>query len=131
MVSAIPWYRSTPSSNSPTHTSMLQSPCPLVRAAIDARRSGGGRTMNAYFQFQRAALVGLAMVVAIGNATTTIAQSVTPEETVRSVRKMLERLPYYGVFDYIVFRVDRSTVYLSGYSFDGRLKADAEMAVKR
>ena len=59
------------------------------------------------------------------------AQTVTPEETVRSVRRMLERLPYYGVFDYIVFRVDRGTVYLAGYSFEGRLKADAEMAAKR
>ena len=44
---------------------------------------------------------------------------------------MLERLPYYGVFDYIVFRVDSGTVYLAGYSFEGRLKADAEMAAKR
>jgi osmotically-inducible protein OsmY len=44
---------------------------------------------------------------------------------------MLERLPYYGVFDYIVFRVDGGTVYLAGYSFDGRLKGDAEMAAKR
>jgi osmotically-inducible protein OsmY len=35
------------------------------------------------------------------------------------------------VFDYIVFRVDRGTVYLAGYSFEGRLKTDAEMAVKR
>jgi hypothetical protein len=39
--------------------------------------------------------------------------------------------PYYGVFDYVVFRVDRGTVYLAGYSFEGRLKADAEMAAKR
>ena len=44
---------------------------------------------------------------------------------------MLERLPYYGVFDHIVFRVDRGTVYLAGYSFEGRLKTDAEMAAKR
>jgi osmotically-inducible protein OsmY len=44
---------------------------------------------------------------------------------------MLERLPYYGVFDYIVFRVDRGTVYLAGYSFEGRMKADADMAAKR
>ena len=49
----------------------------------------------------------------------------------RSVRRMLERLPYYGVFDYIVFRVDRGTVYLAGYSYQGSLKADAEMATKR
>ena len=44
---------------------------------------------------------------------------------------MLERLPYYGVFDFIVFRVDRGTVYLAGYSFEGRLRADAETAAKR
>lgn len=44
---------------------------------------------------------------------------------------MLERLPYYGVFDYLVFRVDRGVVYLAGYSFEGRLRADAEMAAKR
>jgi osmotically-inducible protein OsmY len=44
---------------------------------------------------------------------------------------MLERLPYYGVFDYIVFRVESGTVYLAGYSFEGRLKADAEMAARR
>jgi osmotically-inducible protein OsmY len=50
---------------------------------------------------------------------------------VRSVRKMLERLPYYGVFDFIVFRVDRGAVYLAGYSFEGRLKMDAEAATKR
>ena len=38
---------------------------------------------------------------------------------------------HYGVFDYIVFRVDRGTVYLAGYSFEGRLRADAEMAARR
>jgi len=64
---------------------------------------------------------------AVGDGTT----SVTTEETTRSVRRMLERLPYYGVFDYIVFRVDRGTVYLAGYAFEGRLKADAEAAVRR
>jgi osmotically-inducible protein OsmY len=44
---------------------------------------------------------------------------------------MLERLPYYGVFDFIVFRLDRGTVYLAGYSYQENLKADAEMATKR
>jgi hyperosmotically inducible protein len=31
----------------------------------------------------------------------------------------------------LVFRVDRGTVYLAGYSFQGSLKEDAEKAVKR
>ena len=73
----------------------------------------------------------LAVLGAIGGATGVVAQSVTVEETVYSVRRMLERLPYYGVFDYIVFRVDGGTVHLAGYSFEGRLKVDAEMAAKR
>jgi len=78
----------------------------------------------------RMGLVGLALLGTIGDAASA-SQTVTPEETVRSVRRMLERLPYYGVFDYIVFRVDRGTVYLGGYSFEGRLKADAAKAAKR
>jgi hyperosmotically inducible protein len=79
----------------------------------------------------RIALVGLAMLGVISSGTSGGAQSVTAEETVRSVQRMLERLPYYGVFDFIVFRVDRGTVYLAGYSFEGRLKMDAEGAAKR
>jgi hyperosmotically inducible periplasmic protein len=84
--------------------------------------------MSYCFGLLRVCVVGLAMLGAISGAS---AQSVTPDETVRSVRRMLERLPYYGVFDFIVFSVDRGTVRLAGYSFDGRLKGDAEMAVKR
>ena len=59
------------------------------------------------------------------------AQAPAAEETARSVRRMLERLPYYGVFDYLVFRIDGGTVYLSGYSFQPALMADAEMATRR
>ena len=87
--------------------------------------------MSAYLHVLRQGLLSLAVLGAIGAQTGAGAQSVTLDETVRSVRRMLERLPYYGVFDYIVFRVDRGTVYLAGYSFEGRLKADAEMAAKR
>jgi hyperosmotically inducible protein len=87
--------------------------------------------MNACNCVLRMSLVTLVMVGAISGATNVTAQIVTPEETVRSVRKMLERLPYYGVFDFIVFRVDRGAVYLAGYSFEGRLKMDAEAATKR
>ena len=87
--------------------------------------------MNACNCVLRMSLVTLVMVGAISGATNVTAQIVTPEETVRSVRKMLERLPYYGVFDFIVFRVDRGAVYLAGYSFEGRLKMDAETATKR
>src|SRR5580765_6656677 len=78
-----------------------------------------------------AGLVGLALVGTVTRGTPTRAQGVRSEETVRSVRKMLERLPYYGVFDFLVFSVDRRTVTLAGYAYEGNLKADAEMATKR
>ena len=90
--------------------------------------------MNACRCALRTGLLGLVVLGTSGEATGARAQSVGTvayEETVQSVRRMLERLPYYGVFDYIVFRVDGSTVYLAGYSFEGRLKTDAELAVKR
>jgi len=86
--------------------------------------------MKARILALRAGLISVALLGTIAAATDT-AQIVRPQETARSVRRMLERLPYYGVFDYIVFRVEGTTVYLAGYSFEGRLKADAEMAAKR
>jgi hyperosmotically inducible periplasmic protein len=87
--------------------------------------------MNAYLYRFREIPLAVALLVAIGAGAETTAQTVAPEETVRSVRRALERLPYYGVFDYIVFRVDRGTVFLAGYSFQGRLSADAEAVTKR
>ena len=87
--------------------------------------------MNPYIRVLWAAIVGLALLGALGAAPNAGAQHVSSDETVRSVRKMLERLPYYGVFDFIAFSVDRGTVTLVGYSFAGSLKADAEMAAKR
>jgi osmotically-inducible protein OsmY len=87
--------------------------------------------MDTHNRVLRMSLVTFGMLGAISGAVNATAQTVTPEETVRSVRKMLARLPYYGVFDFIVFRVDRGAVYLAGYSFEGRLKMDAEAATKR
>ena len=87
--------------------------------------------MSAYLHMLGGSLLGLCVMAAIGGPTGLAAQSVIVDETVHSVRRMLERLPYYGVFDYIVFRVDGGTVYLAGYSFENRLKADAEMAARR
>jgi osmotically-inducible protein OsmY len=86
--------------------------------------------MPAYIRL-RVGLVGLAVLGTITGAPSGGAQSVASKETVLSVRRMLERLPYYGVFDYIAFGVDRGTVTLVGYSYQGNLKADAEMAAKR
>jgi hyperosmotically inducible protein len=77
------------------------------------------------------ALVSLALLATIGEPTSARPQAGAPDDTVRSVRRVLERLPYYGVFDFLAFGVDRGTITLVGYTYQGSLKADAEMAAKR
>jgi hypothetical protein len=79
----------------------------------------------------RRSVVAVMMLAAIAGATKAASQTVMPGETVRSVERMLQRLPYYGVFDFLAFAVDRGTVTLVGYSYEGNLKAAAEMATKR
>ena len=74
-------------------------------------------------------VLAFAVVAATGSSVGG-AQSAAADETTRSVRKMLERLPYYGVFDFLAFSVDRGVVTLAGYSYQG-VKSDAEMAAKR
>ncbi|HLZ39334.1 MAG TPA: BON domain-containing protein [Candidatus Sulfotelmatobacter sp.] len=48
----------------------------------------------------------------------------------REVRHELLMLPYFGVFDYIAYRVEGSTVTLLGEVVRPTLKSDAENAVK-
>jgi hyperosmotically inducible protein len=77
--------------------------------------------------------IGVSAVVAvatIGSSVGNAQATVSADETSRSVRRMLERLPYYGVFDFVAFSVDRGVVTLVGYSYQG-LKGAAEMAAKR
>jgi len=50
---------------------------------------------------------------------------------VREVRHELLMLPYFGVFDYIAYKVDGSTVTLLGQVVRPVLKSDAENVVKR
>jgi len=48
----------------------------------------------------------------------------------REVRHELLMLPYFGVFDYITFKVDGDTVTLNGQVVRPTLKSDAENSVK-
>jgi BON domain len=84
-----------------------------------------------HIRMLRVGVAGLAMLAALNSAPTALTQSLPAQETTLSVRRMLERLPYYGVFDFLVFRIDRGTVFLAGYSFQGSLKDEAEKATKR
>jgi hyperosmotically inducible periplasmic protein len=53
------------------------------------------------------------------------------ERIVKEVRHELLMLPYFGVFDYIAFKVDGSTVTLLGQVVKPVTKSDAENSVKR
>jgi hyperosmotically inducible protein len=59
------------------------------------------------------------------------AETIPSKETTLSVRRALERLPYYGVFDFLAFGVDRGAVTLQGYAYQPGLRADAAAAIKR
>jgi hyperosmotically inducible periplasmic protein len=59
------------------------------------------------------------------------AQNIGVEQRALAVRRALERLPNYGVFDFLSFGIERGTVTLAGYAHGGALKSDAENAVKR
>jgi osmotically-inducible protein OsmY len=76
-------------------------------------------------------IAGLTLVIACTATAQPAAQSVAAKETAFMVERALQRLPYYGVFDFLAFGVDRGTVTLQGYAYHGSLKADATRAVKR
>ena len=86
--------------------------------------------MTALTRFVGSSLVALVVTATIGSPAGSAQSPAAADETTRSVRRMLERLPYYGVFDFLAFSVDRGVVTLAGYSYQG-LKDDAEMAAKR
>jgi hyperosmotically inducible protein len=78
-----------------------------------------------------AALCGLATAVGFLATASLQAQSVGVKERTLAIRHALERVPYYGVFDFLAFSVEKGTVTLLGFDYRGTLRADAERAVKR
>lgn len=81
-------------------------------------------------KFQCLALAVVAFSLSLG-AAPGAQTSVAEEETAKQVQNALARLPYYGVFDFLAFRVDRGTATLLGYAYRGSLKNEAVQAVKR
>ena len=59
------------------------------------------------------------------------AQSVANKETALMVQRALLRLPYYGVFDFLAFGVNRGVVSVEGFAYRANLKSDASAAIKR
>ena len=60
-----------------------------------------------------------------------LAQTVAAGETRLRIERALERLPYYGVFDLLAFRVDRGVVTLSGFAYSATTKSEAARVVKQ
>jgi hyperosmotically inducible periplasmic protein len=59
------------------------------------------------------------------------AHSAPPDRNADAVRRALLRLPYYGVFDFLAFGIDRGTVTLMGYAHRQSLKSEAAEAIRR
>jgi osmotically-inducible protein OsmY len=97
----------------------------IMAAGRAARRVIAGAALLGIISFS----IGLAAVSAL--STGLAAERVSMRETTRSLQRTLERLPYYGVFDFMAFEIDRGTVTLTGYAYNGSLRNAAEMAAKR
>lgn len=89
-------------------------------------RSWTSRRVN-----RRSFVAALAVTAAVLVTTTLRAQPVAVKETTLMVQRALQRLPYYGVFDFLAFGVDRGTVTVTGYAYHGNLKSEVANAVKR
>jgi hypothetical protein len=76
-------------------------------------------------------LVIAAVFVAAVASTGLHSQTIGAEQRALSIRRALERLPSYGVFDFLAFSIERGTVTLVGYDYSGTLKSAAERAIKR
>jgi hyperosmotically inducible protein len=82
-------------------------------------------------------LLRLALIAALAVVGATVASagggqsSLSEKQTIAGIQNALERLPYYGVFDFLGFGVERGTVTLVGYAYRGAVRSDAEKAVKR
>jgi len=52
------------------------------------------------------------------------------QELTRKVRRALERLPYYGVYDFLSFKVEPGVITLEGYAHRPSLKKEAETMIR-
>jgi hypothetical protein len=76
-------------------------------------------------------IIYAAFALALATSAGLDAQGLAAEQRTLNVQRALDRLTGYGVFDFLAFSVDRGTVTLAGYAYNGSLKSDAEDAVKR
>jgi hyperosmotically inducible protein len=61
---------------------------------------------------------------------TPLAQTIGAKEAALRIERALGRLPYYGVFDLLAFKVDRGVVTLSGFAYNATTRSEAAKVVK-
>src|SRR5262249_13755739 len=76
------------------------------------------------------AAMSLLAIPGVLSVTAPRVQTVAAKETVLMVQRALSRLPYYGVFDFLVFSVDRGMVNVGGFAYRPSLTSDAVSAIK-
>jgi hypothetical protein len=79
----------------------------------------------------RLGVVVMAATAMAGLGAGSVLNAGAPGETGAAVERALLRLPYYGVFDFLAYGVEKGTVTLVGYAYRGNLRSDAEQAVRR
>ena len=90
--------------------------------------------MSKNFQPNAILTTALAIAMAAGVLSipaTPLAQTLGPKEAALRIERALERVPYYGVFDLLAFKVDRGVVTLSGFAYSGTTKSEAAKMVKQ
>jgi hyperosmotically inducible protein len=83
--------------------------------------------MNGLKRIAVACAALLVMAVAAGPAAEV---DRTGAETMAKARRALERLPYYGVYDFLAFGIENGVVTLKGYAHRPSLKREAEEMVR-
>jgi hypothetical protein len=78
-----------------------------------------------------AACAAVLVMAGGGRAAATSPAGEDTQEVVRKVRRAFEKLPYYGVFDFLAFSVRDHTITLKGFAHRPSLKAEAESMVER
>jgi hyperosmotically inducible protein len=101
---------------------------PLDRWWIHRRELRGGLMQ---VRKRTAAIILLICLTAGAIRSAVAAEKPDPNDLVSQARKELMRLPYYGVFDFLVFSVDGPTVTLGGEVYNATIKKDAVREVKR
>lgn len=81
-------------------------------------------------EVSRLFLASMLIVTAMGVSAAGGERSSEAPELARKVRRALERVPYYGVYDFLAFKAEPGLITLQGYAHRPSLKREAEAMVR-